>query len=109
MKLSIDFRTVSSTTQSPGLSAVDRQNNLESLRQSCREFEAIYVAQMYKAMRNTIPQSGLFEKDMASELYKEMLDMEMARQTAEGDGTGIGEAMYRQLTDHNQTGDIHEE
>jgi flagellar protein FlgJ len=54
---------------------------------------------MYKAMRKTVPDSGLFEKDMASELYREMLDMEMAKATAAGKGTGIGEAMYQQMKD----------
>jgi len=73
--------------------------DLQSLRKSCREFEAIYIQEMYKAMRKTVPDSGLFEKDMASELYREMLDMEMARATAAGKGTGIGEAMYQQMKD----------
>ncbi len=74
-----------------------QQRDLQKLRQNCREFEAIYTQQMYKAMRKTIPDGGLFEKDMANDLYREMLDMEMARQTASGKGVGIGEAMYQQL------------
>lgn len=73
--------------------------NLQSLRQSCRDFEAIYTQEMYKAMRKTVPDSGLFEKDMASELYKELLDMEMAKIAAAGQGNGIGEAMYQQMKD----------
>ena len=40
-----------------------------------------------------------FQKNMASELYKEMLDMEMAKTTASGKGLGIGEAMYQQMKD----------
>ncbi len=76
-----------------------KEQQLAKLRHSCREFEAIYVQEMYKAMRKTVPESGLFEKDMSSELYKEMLDMEMARATASGAGMGIGEAMYNQLKD----------
>jgi flagellar protein FlgJ len=73
--------------------------DLESLRKSCRDFEAIYIQEMYKAMRKTVPDSGLFEKNMASELYKELLDMEMAKATAAGKGNGIGEAMYQQMKD----------
>jgi len=85
----------------PTVTGADRQSNkeLQSLRKSCREFEAIYIQEMYKAMRKTVPDSGLFEKDMASELYREMLDMEMAKATAAGKGTGIGEAMYQQMKD----------
>jgi peptidoglycan hydrolase FlgJ len=71
--------------------------DLQSLRQSCRDFEAIYVQEMHKAMRKTVPDGGLFEKDMADGLYREMLDMEMAKTSAAGKGNGIGEAMYQQL------------
>ncbi len=48
-------------------------------------------------MRKTVPEGGLFEKDMASELYKEMMDMEIAKSSASGKGIGIGEAMYQQM------------
>ena len=81
-------------TKKPGTSS---SKNLLSLRKSCRDFEAIYVQEMYKAMRKTVPDGGIGEKDMANGLYKEMLDMEMAKATAAGKGTGIGEAMYQQM------------
>ncbi len=81
------------TTNTPKSSNKD----LQSLRQSCRDFEAIYVQEMHKAMRKTVPDGGLFEKDMADGLYREMLDMEMAKTSAAGKGNGIGEAMYQQL------------
>lgn len=77
------------------LSERDRQ----SLRQSCREFEAIYIQEMYKAMRKTVPDGGLFEKDMSNDLYRDLMDAELAKSTAAGKGTGIGEAMYKQITD----------
>ncbi len=80
-------------------SDIAANKNLQTLRQSCRDFEAIYTQEMYKAMRKTVPESGLFEKDMASELYKELLDMEMAKTAAAGKGNGIGEAMYQQMKD----------
>jgi flagellar protein FlgJ len=83
------------TGKQSSLSKKDR--DLQSLRKSCQEFEAIYTQEMYKAMRKTVPEGGLFEKDMASELYKEMMDMEIAKSSASGKGIGIGEAMYQQM------------
>ena len=74
-----------------------KDKKLLALRKSCREFEAIYINELYKSMRKTVPESGLFKKDMANTLYQEMLDMEMAKQTASGDGIGIGKAMYEQI------------
>ena len=70
---------------------------LQALRKSCRDFEAIYVQEMYKAMRKTVPDGGIYKNDMANGLYKEMLDMEMAKATAAGKGLGLGEAMYQQM------------
>ncbi|MBL4902522.1 rod-binding protein [Desulfocapsa sp. AH-315-G09] len=78
-----------------------KEQKLRSLRSSCREFEAIYINEMYKTMRKTVPDSGLFKKDMGNTLYQEMLDMEMAKLTAEGDGMGIGKAMYEQLKEQH--------
>ena len=71
----------------------------QRLRQSCREFEAIYIQEMYKAMRKTVPESDLLPDSTANTLYRDLLDMELARATAAGDGTGIGQAMYEQLKD----------
>ena len=99
MNLKIDPRSsLPQVTPSPNKSETKQEKELASLRHSCREFEAIYVNEMYKSMRKTVPESGLFDKKgMAEDVYREMLDMEMARQTASGDGMGIGKAMYQQL------------
>lgn len=93
---STDLNAAAGTTKFP---TNKHEKQLQSLRKSCREFEAIYVQEMYKAMRKTVPDSGLFEKSMSSDLYKEMMDMEMAKATAAGKGTGLGEAMYQQMKD----------
>lgn len=99
MNLKIDPRTVLPGNDLQKSKADTKQEKeLHTLRQSCREFEAIYINEMYKSMRKTVPESGLFpKKGMAEEVYREMLDMEMARKTASGDGMGVGKAMYQQL------------
>ena len=70
---------------------------LKSLRESCREFEALFVQQMYTAMRKNVPDDGLMPKNNATQMFQDMLDTEMARETAKGKGIGIGEAMYNQM------------
>ncbi|MEA3469220.1 MAG: rod-binding protein [Thermodesulfobacteriota bacterium] len=97
MNISIDPRAQISPISTKDKASDTDDLKLKSLRKSCREFEAIYINEMYKTMRQTVPDSGLFKNDMADNLYREMLDMEMARQTAAGDGMGIGKAMYEQL------------
>ncbi len=97
MNSTIDPRTVLSHALTPSTPQEKKEHDLESLREASREFEAMLVMEMYKAMRKAVPESGLFEKSMATDLYKEMFDMEMAKQTASGEGIGLGESMYRQM------------
>jgi flagellar protein FlgJ len=75
------------------------ERDLTRLRESTREFEAIFIMEMFKAMRKTIPEGGLFEKDNATEIYEEMLDNERAKAVAAGDGIGLGKAMFEQMRD----------
>ena len=97
----IDPRTIiSQAAKVPDVGAAKKTKDLAALRQSCHEFEAMFADQMFKAMRETVPDGGLFKKSMAIETYQEMLDMETARQAAQGKGLGIGEAMYKQLAKH---------
>lgn len=101
MNFKVDPRTVlSAPTKTQEANAESRKaKDLAALRESTREFEAIYVNEMYKAMRKTIPESELFTKNMATKMFEEMMDMELARNTAKGDGMGIGLAMYNQMKD----------
>ena len=77
-----------------------KTKNLQQLRQSTREFEALYIFEVYKSMRKNVPDGGLIQKSFSTELFQEMLDMEMARTAASGEGMGIGKKMYDQLKDH---------
>ncbi len=97
MNLKVDSQFISPT---PSLSPakIDKTNpDLKELREKTREYEAIFINELYKSMRKTIPEGGLFEKDMSTEVFKEMLDLEYARLTAKGKGMGMGEAMFDQL------------
>jgi flagellar protein FlgJ len=98
---STDPRSIHSAGNIKNDATDPKDQKLHSLRKSCREFEAIYINELYKSMRKTVPESGLFKKDMANTLYQEMLDMEMAKQTAAGDGMGIGKAMYEQIKEQH--------
>lgn len=77
---------------------VDRRRpDPAALREKCQEFEAVFIESMFKSMRTAVPQSGLLPKGMGSEIFEEMRDAETARQMAKGQGTGLGEALFRQL------------
>lgn len=74
-----------------------KRNDPAALRKVCQEFEAILTQSMFKGMRATVPAGGLIERGMGTEIFEEMMDVEVAKKAAQGQGLGIGEALYRQL------------
>ncbi len=97
MDLKIDPRILTSHATQPRTDK--KTGELQSLRESSREFETMFVMEMMKSMRKSIPDGGLFEKDIATETFTEMLDLETAKAATAGKGLGIAELMYRQMAD----------
>jgi len=97
MDFKIDPRILAGRATRPNVD--QKAKDLESLRESSREFETLFVMEMYKAMRKAVPEGGLFEKNIATDMFTEMLDMETAKATTAGKGLGIADAMYNQMAD----------
>lgn len=74
-----------------------RKQDPEALRKTCQEFEAVFVQSMFKAMRSTVPDGGLFPKGMAQEAFQDLMDLEVSKTSATQGTLGIGEALFRQL------------
>jgi flagellar protein FlgJ len=71
----------------------------EKLKEVCQQFESIFIQQLYKEMRNTIPNDGLIPRGNADDIYTQLQDMEAAKITAERGGIGLAEIMFEQLTE----------
>jgi len=69
----------------------------QKLRKACADFEAVLINYMLKSMRKTLPGDSMFGSSQQKEVYESMYDQEMAGKIAEGNGLGIGQALYRQL------------
>ena len=72
------------------------------IRKAAADFESVFINQMFQAMRKTVPQVGLFGQDSAGQTFREMLDQEWSKSIAESGGMGLGEMLYRQLTDSDR-------
>jgi Rod binding domain-containing protein len=66
----------------------------QRLRRVAHEFEAVFMAQVFREMRATLSPS---EEGQAEEMFTTMLDDAMAGQAAQASQRGLGEALYRQL------------
>ena len=96
MNTGIDAAQIFSQATSQAPKAHKGQNK-EGIRAAAQEFEAIFIKQMYKEMRNTITDGGLIEKGNADAIYNDMQDMEAAKMTAERGGIGLADMMMQQL------------
>lgn len=76
----------------------DKHNKDERLKRACAEFESIFIHNLLKTMRESIPKNTFLPGGFGEEVYTSMLDQEIAKQMATGKGMGIGEKVYQQLT-----------
>lgn len=88
-----------------------RNGDSEALSGAAKQFESVFVQMMLKAMRDTVPEGGLFESEQ-SDFYEGMFDQQISLNIANGKGIGLAEVIERQMsgmqggaTDGNAQGD----
>jgi flagellar protein FlgJ len=68
------------------------------LRTAAHQLEGVFLSQLFKAMRNTVPNTGSGAGSEGRELFTSMLDDTLAERAAGRMTHGLGEALYRQLS-----------
>ena len=70
----------------------------EKLRKVSTQLEGMFVQQMFKAMRETVPQQeGIVSGGTGEELFTSLMDQHLAAETPKHWEGGLAEAVYRQL------------
>ncbi len=79
----------------------EEQNNpkLNRLMDVCRDFEAIFLYQLFRIMRESGPKSDLLDSGFASELYRDMLDEQLATELSKTGDFGLADILYEQMRD----------
>ena len=72
-----------------------REQRPEALREAAQQFEALFLHQMIKQMRATVPDSGLID-NRQTEFYQSLLDHQWAQTLAER-GVGLADLLIEQL------------
>jgi peptidoglycan hydrolase FlgJ len=80
-----------------GLAVAPRPDAHAQLRRMAHELEGVFLNQLFKAMRASVPQGGIVEAAPGQELFTSVLDERLASQAAERMKSGLGEALYRQM------------
>ncbi len=76
-----------------------RKNDPEALREISKKFEAMFVQQMLKSMRDA---NAVFGEDNVfsskeTELHQEMMDQQMVLNLTSGEGIGLAKTMFQQM------------
>lgn len=91
-KLAIDSKGLDSLKQAA------HRNSPEALRETGKQFEAMFVNMMLKSMRQAGGQDGPFDSEQ-SKMYTSMLDQQLS-QTMAKRGLGLADVLVRQMSNN---------
>ena len=74
----------------------------KELKALAQQFEAIFMNQLMKSMRETLPKEGLLSS-FSVDMYESMFDQEVAGEMSKGRGMGLADVLYTQLSRMNGT------
>jgi flagellar protein FlgJ len=80
------------------LTVPPRKTAAAEVRRLSHELEAVFLNQLFQAMRESVPKSGLIEKSSGTEMFESLLDQRLASEAAQRMDHGLGEQLYRQLS-----------
>jgi len=67
------------------------------LRKACQNFESLFLSEMMKTMRRSLPDAGLFGDGLGKSYFTQLFDDELATQISRTQGVGIAETLYREF------------
>ncbi len=74
-----------------------REREIAQVKKLAREFESIFLEQMFRSMRSSVQKSGLIDGGNAEEIYTSMLDSEYAKEMSAQGNAGLAQMIERQL------------
>ena len=74
-----------------------KRDSHEEILEVARSFESIFINEMMKNMRKTLPQDGLLNSGFANNVFNSMLDQEYSQIASKSGQFGLADAIARQL------------
>lgn len=74
------------------------------LRAATDALEGTFYQELFKAMRESVPESGLVDGGGGEDAFTAMLDQHLADVQATRSQRGVGEALYRRFTEGRSEG-----
>ncbi|ODS32170.1 MAG: Peptidoglycan hydrolase FlgJ [Candidatus Scalindua rubra] len=80
------------------LKSNDNPKSSYELKKATQNFEAVLLNMVLQAMWKTIPESGLFEKNSATDIYEGIMQSSLSEEMARNGGIGIANMLYQQIS-----------
>ncbi|MFW5856046.1 MAG: rod-binding protein [Bacillota bacterium] len=87
--------------QEENLNKLSEENsgNDEKLKEVVSEFTSIFLNQMFKAMRDTVPEEGLIDGGFAEDVFTDMHDQEISKMGSKQNSfNNLNQVLYQQLS-----------
>ncbi len=81
-----------------GMTTAPGKETQADLRKAVADFEALFINQMLKTMRETVKKGDLFHGGSGEEIYTSLLDAELSKAMAQAGGIGLGDILLRDFT-----------
>ena len=96
-QLPIPLKDPLPTPTPPGKGPGVKNINEAKLKKACEDFESIFISQMLKEMRKSIPKSGLLDGGDRQDMYISLFDEELSKSLAKRGGIGLGKILYQNV------------
>ena len=79
------------------LKRLSKGNSPEAIKAASQQFEALFLQQVLKAMRDATPQDGMFDSDQ-TRTFQSMMDQQLAQMLSAKGSTGLAAMLEKQLS-----------
>ena len=73
------------------------EDSPEAIREAAKAFEAVFINQLMKSMRKTLPEDGLLGKGFANQVFNGMLDQEYSQMASKSGQIGLANIIAEQF------------
>jgi peptidoglycan hydrolase FlgJ len=87
-----------------GVMKPDTNNSMEEkverekkLKKVCADFESLFIYNMLRKMRSTIPKSGLMNEMKGKDTYETIMDQKVSEDLSNKGGVGIQKMLFNQI------------
>lgn len=93
----LQMDTATAVAQSQSLPSIPKGADLNKLRDTAQDFEAVFLSQMLKPMFEGLETDGMFGGGQAEEMWRSLMVDEYGKSIAKSGGIGIADAVMSEM------------